>query len=257
MPIPNGYTLHLLDTKTRKSRSLPDDVDTKSSRLQLMLYHRLLSPLIADEFDFDALWKRIGLDPKKCFSARFQSQAGLIFASDDVESDCLEGLARMWGESVRRLDVAGIHGTLVLVYRTQPKRKGRSKSKKKWKTKGAEDVIDTLANQEDLDLARAIEDSMKDMIAGPHTVHESLDYDLVAAIAESLKEQAASSPSDKHDKGLGPLAGGTGPGNGGIPDAVSEGQNMFQAMQESLAPQSGKEVDSAGGVWHHSCLIGC
>ncbi|KAJ7597432.1 exonuclease V [Mycena floridula] len=115
------YILKLVDTKTRRTASLPSDDDALSSRFQLMIYHRLLSALLDTErpFDFPGLWHRLGLDPWSSFSKTFILQASSIL-EQDLQSTCLYELCSLWMDTASRLDVPGIDPTLQLVYRLQP-----------------------------------------------------------------------------------------------------------------------------------------
>lgn len=235
-----GYTLHLIDTKSRKTQSLPDDVDTKSSRLQLMLYHRLLSTLISNDFDFESLWKRLNLNPQMQFSARFQAQSGLIFASDDSRMNCLDGLVQLWSSNARLLNIDGIDRTLVLVYRIQHNTK-HGKKKQKWAaTRGHTDnLVGSLASKEDSDVARAIAESMKD-ITGPSSedAGTKIDPELAAAIAESLKEHAQAGPAlEGGSGGLGVLTGGTTSPDGTVSVEVAEEPELLRVLQQSLVHQ--------------------
>ncbi|EIW59587.1 uncharacterized protein TRAVEDRAFT_58347 [Trametes versicolor FP-101664 SS1] len=148
---PTRYTLHLSDTKTRTEPTLPPDEDTLSSRFQLMLYHRLLSDLIAPAaptvqarapLSFVTLWRRVNANPQRRFSQRFLTQAGPLIAqiaSRDAPAQttaaakagtarlsCLNDLTTAWTHAVKALNVTAIDHTLTLVYRSQITRK-RSK----------------------------------------------------------------------------------------------------------------------------------
>ena len=81
--------------------------------------------------------------------------------TDASEFNSLDSLARVWEERVLALDVPRVAETLQLIYRTQPDRPHREKSKGKSK----ENAIDVKMSQEELDLARAIEESLKSSMA--------------------------------------------------------------------------------------------
>ncbi|KAF7981088.1 hypothetical protein HWV62_34783 [Athelia sp. TMB] len=244
-PLRAGYTLHLLDTKSRKSRSLPEDSDTKSSRLQLMLYHRLLSALICNDFDFDSLWKRLKLNPLKQLSARFQAQSGLIFSGDGPRLNCLDGLVQMWNSNVRLLDIGGIDPTLVLVYRFQP----QVKRKKKWAgRKRTGDISQSIVSQEESDIARAIAESMQDIAGVSATGGNEIDDDLAAAIAESLKQPAITVPSFSDEgSNTGVLTGGTSP-DGTVSDGVAEDPDVLLVLQQSLVDRLGAKEETLDAV---------
>ncbi|KAH9828673.1 exonuclease V a 5' deoxyribonuclease-domain-containing protein [Rhodofomes roseus] len=178
---PSSYMLHISDTKTRRTPSLPPEEDTLSSRLQLMLYHRLLSSLLrsppsptsqnspqpsTDTFpppiDFPAIWKRLGLDPQRTFSAAFMRDAGLQAIK------CLDDLVAAWYHAVSALNVSGVDRTLTLVYRLQPSHSQKAKA---------------AFDQEAVDLARAIEASLNE---APRAWAGG-DEQLAKAITENIK----------------------------------------------------------------------
>ncbi|TFY69202.1 hypothetical protein EVJ58_g550 [Rhodofomes roseus] len=178
---PSSYMLHISDTKTRRTPSLPPEEDTLSSRLQLMLYHRLLSSLLrsppsprsqnspqpsTDTFpppiDFPAIWKRLGLDPQRTFSAAFMRDTGLQAIK------CLDDLVAAWYHAVSALNVSGVDRTLTLVYRLQPSHSQKAKA---------------AFDQEAVDLARAIEASLNE---APRAWAGG-DEQLAKAITENIK----------------------------------------------------------------------
>ncbi|KAI0766401.1 exonuclease V [Trametes elegans] len=204
------YILHLSDTKTRTRPSLPPDEDTFASRIQLMLYHRLLSSLFSyatprvhasEPLNLSVLWRRVGVNPSRRFSDSFIAQAGLAPPSssqgDDLSSkqscltglNCLNDLATAWKHTVEALNVSEIDTGLTLVYREQIR---RSRFGNKQKT--TEDTSQSA--QEEADLAAAIQASVSDLDAGTGG-----DEGLARAIYESLKDSLKSShwtqgPSD-------------------------------------------------------------
>ncbi|KAH8835589.1 exonuclease V a 5' deoxyribonuclease-domain-containing protein [Flagelloscypha sp. PMI_526] len=110
---PPTHTLRIIDSKTRKSRSVPPDADAVPSRIQLMLYHRLLDCLLRPQcFDFIAFWARNGVDPTKHFSPLFVEQAQL-----PKDMRCLNDLEKEWTKLIPTLEVNGVDPTLALVYR--------------------------------------------------------------------------------------------------------------------------------------------
>ncbi|KAH9923591.1 exonuclease V [Fomitopsis serialis] len=181
---PSSYIIHISDTKTRRTPSLPPDEDTLSARLQLMLYHRLLSSLLRPPsptksrktsqpltdsspppIDFPAIWKRLSLDPQRTFSATFMHDAGLQTIK------CLDDLTAAWHHAVSALQVSGVDRTLTVVYRLQPSHAQRAR---------------IIPDQEAVDLARAIEASLNE---APR-VWAGGDDQLAQAITESIKETA-------------------------------------------------------------------
>lgn len=124
------HTLRIIDTKTRLNESLPRDEDTLSSRLQVMLYHRLLSDLVTlnPPYDFPALWKKLGLRSAQNFSTAFLVEAKLISHSDDFQVVCLDDLATSWHNLVACSNISSVDPTSELVYRLQPE-SGKGKGK--------------------------------------------------------------------------------------------------------------------------------
>lgn len=72
------WSFVLSDTKTRHSNSLPPKADSRASRLQLMLYHRLFTTLLTSKstdttpaFPWEDLFSHITLDPLATLSEEF------------------------------------------------------------------------------------------------------------------------------------------------------------------------------------------
>ncbi|KAF8899111.1 exonuclease V [Infundibulicybe gibba] len=154
--------LYLIDTKTRRSDSLPSHDDTLSSRLQLMLYHRLLSDLITTSppFDFPSLWKRLGLDSSRVFSDRFIEQAGLSIDNERPPTACLDSLVTSWVNLILDMKCPSVSNHLQLVYRLQPN-SGQWKRESK-RTGTLRSPSNVIMSQEERDLATAIEASLMD-----------------------------------------------------------------------------------------------
>ncbi|KAF5385244.1 hypothetical protein D9615_001136 [Tricholomella constricta] len=163
---PSQNILHLIDTKTRRTKTLPSHEDTLPSRIQLMLYYRLLLDLTSTSspFDFASFWRRLDVNPSASFSNTFLVQAGLITEDDRWSFSCLNDLAQSWVQMVQALDVAGIDTALQIIYRLQPRGYRR---KFKNKDKGRARAQNSLVAQEDLDLARAIEASLLNVSRDP------------------------------------------------------------------------------------------
>ncbi|KXN88879.1 putative exonuclease V, mitochondrial, partial [Leucoagaricus sp. SymC.cos] len=117
----DSFTLQIIDTKTRKRPSLPLAEDTLPSRLQLMLYHRLLSRLVSPDasFDFMVFWQLASVDPHKQLSWRFLEQAGLIADANEFQVLNLADLSVLWQDLVHQLCIAGVDDKLKLIYRLQ------------------------------------------------------------------------------------------------------------------------------------------
>ncbi|KAL0951665.1 hypothetical protein HGRIS_008344 [Hohenbuehelia grisea] len=169
-PVPsnasNGYTLRLLDNKTRRSPSLPSHEDTVSSRLQVMLYHRLLNDLLCGScpFDFPSLWKRLNLDPSRRFGDEFLVQAGLIPDDDHIPlPNCLTTLVADWRHAANNLSLASVSPSLQLVYRTQPSKTSKQCQKRR-KLQSQPTIVLEEPGQEDRELALAIQASLDDLL---------------------------------------------------------------------------------------------
>ncbi|KAI0372237.1 hypothetical protein BV20DRAFT_964361 [Pilatotrama ljubarskyi] len=214
-PPPPRFTLHLSDTKTRIRPTLPPDEDTFASRVQLMLYHRLLSNLLSaavpsipasQPLDFAALWQQVDVNPSRRFSEKFLIQAGLAHSSasqaDDAEATlglhiagvtCLNELTAAWKHAVEALHIAAVDRTLTLVYRSQPSRKRRNETISEV-SRGA---VAELNPQEAQDLAAAVQASVSDLQGGTGG-----DDDLARAIFESLKDSLRSGKAAEGDLGV-------------------------------------------------------
>ncbi|TRM65856.1 exonuclease V a 5' deoxyribonuclease-domain-containing protein [Schizophyllum amplum] len=110
---PPTSTLSLLDTKTRTTRSMPPNEDTLSSRVQLMLYQRMLSDLVrvSPSFDFAYLWTKLDLDLLK--------DTGLLPPHDNTEHMCLSDVVELWWQLRDELN-AEVASRLEIVYRLIP-----------------------------------------------------------------------------------------------------------------------------------------
>ena len=175
------HELSLVDTKTRRSNSLPSDDDAFSSRMQLMLYHHLLSALLSPTFSFSAFWEKAQVDPFVQFSDVFLMQTGLARQTDgDVvlaSAECLDDLTDLWHSTVRSLRVQGVSPTLEIVYRTQSKRSAAD-PEVSGQTR-LNDYFGGVADQEARDIPLAIEASRGEFEDDP---------DLQRALAESLRD---------------------------------------------------------------------
>lgn len=115
------FKLQIIDTKTRKRPSLPLDEDMLPSRLQLMLYHRLLSKLVAlkPSFDFTIFWQLANVNFKQQFSQRFLEQAGFIAEKGEFQIRNLNDISVLWHDLVHQLRIASVDDQLKLIYRLQ------------------------------------------------------------------------------------------------------------------------------------------
>jgi exonuclease V len=120
--------LYLKDNKTRQYRSVPPHHDTLSGRLQLMLYRRLLSQLVAKSplYDFKRLWKKLGVKSSSRLPTKFLVQANLISDNTDFQSTCLDDVVTSWHKLVKESNVQGVNENLELVYRLRPPLEGKA-----------------------------------------------------------------------------------------------------------------------------------
>ena len=82
-----SLTLYISDVKTRASREIPSHRDAFGSRLQILLYHRLLVQLMAGIFpdlssspplDFEEFWRLIDINPRQVFTDAFAMHLGTM-----------------------------------------------------------------------------------------------------------------------------------------------------------------------------------
>lgn len=202
---PLAYRLCLSDTKTRRQPTLPQPEDTLSARLQLMLYRRLLSSLLApvsspDAVDSGKLLTRMRLSSTRKFSGKFIKDTAL---PEDV--DCLEKLEVFWKNTAELLNVEYVDESLVVEYRIQQRLLKRRCSKK--------DL--TPEEQEKDDLDRAIAASLEAQAgkasqgeaettpplddSGLQTVVEELSADVptISTLMRQATEIIADRPSSK------------------------------------------------------------
>ncbi|KAI3317062.1 hypothetical protein HD806DRAFT_396084 [Xylariaceae sp. AK1471] len=72
----NHKTVYIADVKTRGSAKLPTGTAMRPARVQLFLYHRLLSDMVSDKVDYSAIIERYGLNGAARFSDAFIAQIG-------------------------------------------------------------------------------------------------------------------------------------------------------------------------------------
>ncbi|TGJ78149.1 hypothetical protein E0Z10_g10615 [Xylaria hypoxylon] len=73
---PSHKFIYLTDVKTRGSDTLPSGAAIRPARVQLLLYHRLLSDMAADKVDYSVIFERYGLNGEARFSDGFMAQIG-------------------------------------------------------------------------------------------------------------------------------------------------------------------------------------
>jgi len=160
---PMPITLVIKDNKTRKNEYLPSDPDTYAGRMQLMVYRKLLSELVATNppYDFKPLWTKLRLDSSAIFPTKFLVQAQLIqYATPEFETTCLDDLVRSWHRLVRQSNIQGVDPRLELIYRLRPPPDAKQKGK------AAEiNQLEFTNNSEDEGLARAIAASLEETSA--------------------------------------------------------------------------------------------
>ncbi|KAI5897784.1 uncharacterized protein SCHCODRAFT_02149170 [Schizophyllum commune H4-8] len=157
-PPPPSYTLSLLDTKTRTARSMPSDLDALPSRIQLMLYKRILSDLLrtSPSFDFAYLWAKLDLDPYRPFPTTVLKDTGMLPDQLDGGQLCLSDVVELWWKLRDELN-AEVASRLQLVYRLIPEGERRGR-----RGKGRRRETD-FQEREDEGLARAIQASLEDL----------------------------------------------------------------------------------------------
>ncbi|KAI0686641.1 exonuclease V [Cytidiella melzeri] len=137
------FCLRISDTKTRNTHTMPHVADTDSARYQLMIYHRLLSGLLApasspDAIDFSELWRKLGITSNKTFSPKFHQDAEL-----PPEVDCIDKMVNMWRNHVEMTSVRSVHPELTVEYRIRKTTLQEIKRKSKSKRNDAETAPST------------------------------------------------------------------------------------------------------------------
>lgn len=86
---PHCRRVYLKDVKTRGAKSLPSGAATRPAKMQLFLYHRLLSQMASQKVDFSVITARYGLKANAHFSDAFMAQMGSLYEEifADVDSD--------------------------------------------------------------------------------------------------------------------------------------------------------------------------
>jgi hypothetical protein len=73
--------LIISDVKTRVGMSMPNERNSRAARMQLSLYHQLLSRMTDGSVDMKSLFTQLRLDPGACFSDGFMVEAGMAYSS--------------------------------------------------------------------------------------------------------------------------------------------------------------------------------
>lgn len=79
--------VYLCDVKTRSVKSLPSGPSMRPTKMQLMLYHKLLSDLATNAVDFSILTDRYRLDSTRVFSDSLIAQVGSLNEEYDALSE--------------------------------------------------------------------------------------------------------------------------------------------------------------------------
>jgi len=81
--------VYLCDVKTRSFRNLPSGPAFRPTKMQLMLYHNLLSALVTNKVEFSVLASRYSLEQDKVLSDSFIAQVGSL--NDEIFYDAQSG----------------------------------------------------------------------------------------------------------------------------------------------------------------------
>ncbi|KAG9126774.1 hypothetical protein FRC07_002010 [Ceratobasidium sp. 392] len=116
-----SYIIHILDNKTRGVPSIPKSRDSYQSRLQLMLYKRLLdglleatsrtnspSPSLSTRFSLSAVWDHHSVNLLESFSAQFLEESAVLVFSNQLgpaaaHAKCLKDLEHAWEGMIQEL----------------------------------------------------------------------------------------------------------------------------------------------------------
>jgi hypothetical protein len=122
------YTVCLRDAKTRTWQSIPDNREALSGRIQLYIYLTLFENLITREprFDFDRLWRKLGLKPDAKLPTKFLVQAQLISNNENLELISLNDLVTSFYELLKD-ETIRVSPSLELVYYLRPSKSQKSK----------------------------------------------------------------------------------------------------------------------------------
>lgn len=98
-PSVSNRQIFLTDVKTRGSLAPVSTTIIRPAKIQLLLYHRLLSDMVADNLDFFKVFRRYGLDADERFSDTFMSQIGELH--DEIFFDTPTSSAEEYMELLR------------------------------------------------------------------------------------------------------------------------------------------------------------
>ncbi|KAF9531877.1 exonuclease V a 5' deoxyribonuclease-domain-containing protein [Crepidotus variabilis] len=102
------HNLFLLDAKTRKHDSIPNEEDSRAGRLQLFVYRKLLCDLLKYKKpeDFYGLWQIIDVNYTARLPTTFLVQAQLVRESEDFKTVSLDDLAQSWCKLINKVDIS-------------------------------------------------------------------------------------------------------------------------------------------------------
>ncbi|KAL4069823.1 exonuclease V [Scleroderma yunnanense] len=216
--VQDAYALQLIDYKTRRSNSIPPEEDSLSPKLQLMLYHRMLTSLLAPEtIDFKTFWHLMDLDPTRSFSRTFIRDVwmGDSTSVEDVQMD-LDSLVSQWvsivhEEKVEMGRLQGVNVELQLIYR-RPLDPDQPLGKQRRDEKGVPEIndpLDALALQGEQEIANVVAEKLrqigtdgKDAITIARAVVEKIRIPYSPELSPSVWSQAIGSGSEREDIGL-------------------------------------------------------
>ncbi|KAF8312547.1 hypothetical protein DL93DRAFT_2168416 [Clavulina sp. PMI_390] len=121
-PAQTLHTLHILDYKTRTIPTAPPPRDQTQSKLQLMLYKRLLAPLFSPSTFIELFSEKLKLDTSASFSPAFLQSMEYLCVSNGLgdsgdggvnirDAMCLGDLMIGWIEAVEKLQLRSISGS--------------------------------------------------------------------------------------------------------------------------------------------------
>ncbi|KAG0702735.1 exonuclease V a 5' deoxyribonuclease-domain-containing protein [Suillus ampliporus] len=166
----NSISRPIHPQRTFYRSSLPPEEDAVSSQLQLMIYHRLLSALLSPEtFDFGALWAKQNVNPCQSFSRKFVEDIGLSTSDErdlpEFHVD-LHSMVAAWVSVVHSArssieQLRSVNPELQIIYRKAKNSSHNRQQKAKSEEKAMDSPLEALARQEELDIARAVEESLR------------------------------------------------------------------------------------------------
>ena len=188
------------------------------------------------------------MNPEKRFSERFVRQARGIVGGIEEEGDsvCLNRLVELWRNHVTVLNISGVDTMLQVVYRSQPKGKGKGGERGNGIASGGkkkETTEEILTSEEEVDLALTIEESIKSMDGAAHTEHE---HDLANTVADSGPPESIRHPQST-GKSMVDLGIVTGKGH---VEGLIEDPCLLPALQQPSFTDTKKKTEHHQGRLH-------